>query len=121
MSVYFTADHEWIAIEGDLAKVGITNHAQLQLGDLVYVHLPQVGKEVAIGAEAAIVESVKAASDVLAPLSGTIVEVNASVSADPALVNSDPMGAGWLFKLRFSEPLEISTLLSQRAYEASLR
>jgi len=121
MTIHYTADHEWIAIEGDVATVGITEHAQSLLGDLVFVQLPDVGKEVEKGAEAAVVESVKAASEVFAPLSGTIIEINASVSADPALVNSDPVGAGWLFKLRFSEPVEISTLLSKIAYQATLR
>lgn len=121
MNLHYTADHEWISIEGDIATVGITDHAQSLLGDLVFVQLPQVGHEIEKGAEAAVVESVKTASEVFAPLSGTILEVNASVSTDPALVNSDPMGAGWLFKLSVDEPVEIGTLLSQGAYEASLR
>jgi glycine cleavage system H protein len=121
MNVHYTADHEWIAIHGEIATVGITDHAQSLLGDLVFVQLPQVGRAVDKGGEAAVVESVKAASEVFAPLSGIILEVNASLSTDPALVNSDPMGAGWLFKLSISEPLEIRTLLSQSAYEGSLR
>jgi glycine cleavage system H protein len=121
MKTHYTAAHEWIAIEGDIATVGITDHAQSLLGDIVFVQLPQVGKEVEKAAEAAAVESVKATSEVFAPLSGTIVEVNASVSTDPALVNSDPMGAGWLFKLLISEPVEISALLTKSTYEASLR
>jgi glycine cleavage system H protein len=121
MNIRYTADHEWIVIDDDIATVGITDHAQALLGDLVFVLLPQVGTEIEKGEEAAVVESVKAASDVFAPLSGTVVEVNTSVSEDPALVNSDPMGSGWLFKLSVSEPVEISSLLSQRAYEAALR
>ena len=120
MSVYYTTDHEWIAIEGDIATVGITYHAQALLGEFVFVELPQVGTELEKGAEAAVVESLKAASDVLAPLRGTILEVNASVSANPALVNSDPMGAGWLFKLSVSEPSQISSFLSHSAYVARL-
>jgi glycine cleavage system H protein len=120
MSIHFTDDHEWIAIEGDVATVGFTDYGQSLLGDLVLVQLPHVGKEIEIGEEAALVKSVKAASNILSPLSGTIVEVNASVSDNPAVIASDPMGAGWLFKLSLSEPLEISTLLSERSYETSL-
>jgi glycine cleavage system H protein len=121
MKIHYTADHEWIAIKDDIATVGITDHAQALLGDLVFVQLPDVGKELEKGAEAAVVESVKAASDVFAPLSGTVVHVNSSVTEYPALVNSDPMGTGWLFKLRICEPVEISSLLSQSAYEAGLQ
>ena len=121
MTIHYTADHEWIAVDGDVATVGITDHAQSALGDLVFVQLPAVGREFEKGTEAAVVESVKAASEVLAPLSGTILKVNVGLSADPALVNSDPMGAGWIFKLLISEPVEIATLLSKGAYEAGLR
>jgi glycine cleavage system H protein len=121
MKIHYTADHEWIALKDDIATVGITAHAQALLGDLVFVQLPEVGKELEKGEEAAVVESVKAASDVYAPLSGTVVDVNTSVSKDPALVNSDPMGTGWLFRLRVSEPMEIRSLLSQSAYESGLQ
>jgi glycine cleavage system H protein len=121
MNVYYTTDHEWIAFDGDIATVGITHHAQSLLGDLVFVQLPPVGEKVDKGGEVALVESVKAASDVLAPLSGSIVEVNASVLENPAVINSDPMGAGWLFKLKVGQPIDIDSLLSQSAYEATLR
>jgi glycine cleavage system H protein len=121
MNIHYTVDHEWIVIQNDIATVGITDHAQRLLGDLVFVQLPQVGQEIEKGSEAAVIESVKAASDVFAPLSGTVLEVNTSVSENPAVINADPMGVGWLFKLSVSEPLEISTLLSQSAYEASLQ
>ena len=121
MSIHFTDDHEWIAIEGDIATVGITDRARSLLGDLVLVQLPQVGKEVELGEEAALVKSVNTASNILSPLSGTIIEINASVSEDPTVIASDPMGAGWLFKLSVIEPLELGTLLSHSAYETGLR
>jgi glycine cleavage system H protein len=121
MSIHFTDNHEWIAIEGGVATVGMTYRAQSLLGDLVIVQLPHVGKEIEIGKEAALVNSVRVASNILCVLGGTIVEVNASVSDDPAVIASDPMGAGWLFKLSLSEPLEISTLLTKRACETTLR
>jgi len=121
MSIHFTDYHEWIAIEGDIATIGITDHARSLLGDLVMVQLPQVGKEIEIGEEAALVKSVNTASNILSPLSGTIVEVNASVSEDPTVIASDPMGAGWLFKLSIIEPIEISSLLSQSSHKTSLR
>jgi glycine cleavage system H protein len=116
MDIRYTADHEWLAIDGDTAKVGITDHAQALLGDLVFVELPSVGREVAKGSTVATVESVKAASEVYAPLTGTIVEVNAQAVDDPAVVNSDPMGTGWLFTIRFSAPSELSHLLSETDY-----
>ena len=116
MEILFTADHEWLAIDGDIAKVGITDHAQSLLGELVFVELPGIGREVVRGSTVATVESVKAASDVYAPLTGTIVEVNSRAAEDPALVNSDPLGAGWLFRIRFSEPSELSHLLSEADY-----
>ncbi len=114
MSLYYTADHEWVAIEGDVATVGITDHAQGQLGDLVFVQLPPVDEELNRGDASAVVESVKAASDVLAPLSGTVVEVNAPLAADPVAVNRDPQGAGWLFRLKLRDPAEIRGLLTTR-------
>jgi glycine cleavage system H protein len=117
MDIRFTADHEWLAIDGDIAKVGITDHAQSLLGELVFVELPGVGREVARGSTVATVESVKAASDVYAPLTGTIVEVNSRAADDPSLVNSDPMDAGWLFRIRFSQPSELSQLLTETDYQ----
>jgi glycine cleavage system H protein len=117
MDIRFTADHEWLVIDGDTARVGITDHAQSLLGDLVFVELPSVGREVAKGATVAMIESVKAASDVYSPLTGTIVEVNTAVAGDPSLVNSDPMGAGWLFKIRFNGVDELSELLTEADYQ----
>lgn len=117
MDIRFTADHEWLAIDGETARVGITDHAQSLLGDLVFVELPSVGREVTKGSTVATVESVKAASDVYAPLTGTIVEANSLVTRDPSVVNSDPMGAGWLFRIRFSEPAELSQLLTEADYQ----
>jgi glycine cleavage system H protein len=117
MSIRYTAEHEWVAVDGDLATVGITEYAQGALGDLVFVQLPEVGVSLAKGAAAAVVESVKAASDILAPLTGTIVEVNPTTVADPSLVNIDPMGAGWLFKIKLSDSSELSHLLDESAYQ----
>ena len=116
MNIRFTADHEWLAIDGDTARVGITEHAQSLLGDLVFVQLHTIGGEVARGSAVATVESVKASSDVYAPLTGTIVEVNSATTADPSLVNSDPMGAGWLFSIRFREASELGELLTESDY-----
>jgi glycine cleavage system H protein len=117
MSVHYTPSHEWIAIDGDRATVGITDHAQSLLGDLVFVQLPQVGARVAKGESIAVVESVKSVAEVYAPMSGTITEVNAAAAADPAIVNTAPMAAGWLFKLQLSAPAEAATLLSADEYE----
>lgn len=116
MDIRFTPDHEWVAIDGNAARVGITDHAQSLLGDLVFVQLPSVGQEVAKGAVVATIESVKAASDVYAPLTGTIFEVNSAAVADPSVVNSDPMGAGWLFSIRFREAAELGDLLGEADY-----
>jgi len=116
----FTADHEWLRIDGDVAVVGITEHAQEQLGDLVFVELPASGKSFAKGAPAAVVESVKAASDVYAPISGQIVETNESIVADPTIVNSDPLGNGWFFKLKIADPSEIDSLMDEQSYKAQL-
>ncbi|MDP8986121.1 MAG: glycine cleavage system protein GcvH [Pseudomonadota bacterium] len=118
MDIRYTAEHEWVAVEGDLATVGITDHAQRALGDLVFVQLPEVGARLAKGAAAAVVESVKAASDVLAPLSGTVIATNPATVADPALVNSAPTGAGWLFKIKMSNAAELSELLDESAYRS---
>jgi glycine cleavage system H protein len=113
----FTRDHEWIRIEGDLAVVGITDYAQSQLGDVVYVELPEIGRRVEKGKEAAVVESVKAASEVYAPVSGEVAEVNEEIAADPAKVNADPMGEGWFMKLRLADPQELDGLLDEMAYQ----
>jgi glycine cleavage system H protein len=116
----FTPDHEWLRIDGDVAVVGITPHAQEQHGDLVFVELPPSGKSFAKGAPAAVVESVKAASEVYAPITGEIVEINQSIVADPTLVNSDPLGDGWFFKLKIANPSEIASLMDEKAYNAQI-
>jgi glycine cleavage system H protein len=116
MSTYFTKDHEWIRVEGDLATVGISNHAQEQLGDIVFAEVPEAGRQLSKGQEAAVVESVKAASDVYAPVSGEVVEGNAALGDDPAVVNSDPEGAGWFFKLKLSDTSELDGLMDEAAY-----
>jgi len=116
-SLRFTTEHEWIRLEGDLAVVGITDYAQSQLGDVVYVELPEIGRQVEKGKEAAVVESVKAASEVYAPASGEVAEVNEAIAADPAKVNADPMGEGWFIKLRLADPKELDGLLDEEAYK----
>ncbi len=113
----FTEEHEWLDIEGDMATVGITAHAADLLGDLVYVELPAVDAVFEKGANAATVESVKAASDVYCPLAGVIVDVNDAIVADPALVNSDPTGTGWFFRLRLTNPADADGLLDEAAYQ----
>ena len=113
----FTTDHEWIRIEGDLAVIGITDYAQSQLGDVVYVELPKVGRRVEKGKEAAVVESVKAASEVYAPVSGEVAEINEAIAADPAKVNADAMGEGWFIKLRHLDPGELDGLMDEAAYQ----
>lgn len=114
----YTDQHEWLAIDGDVATVGITHHAQDQLGDIVHVELPAVGKTFAKGKGACEVESVKAVSDVYAPISGTVVEVNGALDGNESVINSDPHGGGWLFKLRVGNPAELAELLDAAAYEA---
>ena len=116
MSRYFTQEHEWISVEGDTATVGITDFAQAQLGDIVFVEVPSAGTQVAKGGDAAVVESVKAASDVYAPASGEVSEANAALEADPSLVNSAPEGDGWFFRLTLSDPSELETLMDEAAY-----
>jgi len=118
MTIQYTEDHEWIAIEGGIATVGITPHAQDALGDVVFVDLPEVGSTHAQKDVAGVVESVKAAADVYMPVSGEITEVNEALRADPALANSDPMGAGWFFKVRLSQPGEVAALMDEAAYKA---
>ena len=113
----FTDDHEWLKIEGGVATVGITEHATEQLGDLVFVELPEAGTEFEQGDTAATLESVKAATDVYAPLAGEIVESNAAIVDDPAIVNSDPMGEGWFFKLKLADPSAADALMDEDAYK----
>jgi glycine cleavage system H protein len=113
----FTNDHEWLRIESEIATVGITSYAQEQLGDLVFVELPQTGRKLEKGMPAAVVESVKAASDVYSPINGEVSEVNGKVVQEPALVNSDPMGKGWLFKLKIVDLAEIDALMDEAAYK----
>ena len=112
----FTRDHEWVRLDSDLAVIGITDYAQSQLGDVVYVELPQIGRRIEQGKEAAVVESVKAASEVFAPVSGEVAAVNEALAADPATVNADPMGEGWFLKLRLADPKELDALLDEAAY-----
>jgi glycine cleavage system H protein len=113
----FTKDHEWIRQDGDTAVIGITDYAQQQLGDIVYVELPAVGTMVEAGKEAAVVESAKAASEVYAPVSGEIVAVNESISGDPAKVNTDPMGEGWFLSVRLADPKALDGLMDEAAYQ----
>ena len=118
MSRYFTPEHEWIEVDGEVGTVGITGYAQGQLGDVVFVDVPAEGRELSKGDEAATVESVKAASDVYTPASGTVLEGNAALADTPDLVNTDPEGEGWFFKLTLSDPTEVETLMDEAAYEA---
>ena len=113
----FTDEHEWLKLDGDIATVGITEYATVQLGDLVFVQLPEVGATVTKGGEAAVVESVKAASDVFAPLDGEVVAINETVASDPAVVTSDPMNAGWLFKLKLADVKALDALMDEAAYK----
>jgi glycine cleavage system H protein len=116
MSLKYTEDHEWIKAEGGIATVGITHHAQDALGDVVFVELPEVGKTLAQKETAGVVESVKAAADVYMPLSGEVTEVNEALRADPSLANSDPLGAGWFFKVKLSKPDEVNALMDETSY-----
>jgi glycine cleavage system H protein len=118
MSLHYTKEHEWIRVEGDIATVGITDFAQAQLGDVVFVEVPEAGRQVSKGSEAAVVESVKAASDVYAPVSGEVVEGNQALVDDSALVNSDPEGEGWFFRLRLSNPGELEGLMDADSYRS---
>ena len=116
MPVYFTKEHEWISVDGDTATIGISDHAQEQLGDIVFAEVPEAGRRLAKGQEAAVVELVKAASDIYAPVSGEVIEGNQAVAGDPSLVNSDPEGQGWFFKLKLDNPGELDGLMDQAAY-----
>ncbi|HEY3911758.1 MAG TPA: glycine cleavage system protein GcvH [Stellaceae bacterium] len=113
----FTKEHEWVRLDGELAVIGITDYAQTQLGDVVYVELPEIGRRVEQGKEAAVVESVKAASEVYAPVSGEVVEVNEALAAEPAKVNADPLGEGWFLKVRLDDPKELDGLMDEAAYQ----
>ena len=114
----YTDEHEWLRLEGDHVVVGITAYATEQLGDIVFVELPDADTSVTKGDEVVVIESVKAASDILAPLDGTLVEVNPALSDDPTLVNTDPLGAGWFFKMKLSDPSELDGLMDEAAYNA---
>jgi glycine cleavage system H protein len=116
MTTYFTQEHEWIKVEGDTATVGITDHAQEALGDIVFTEVPDAGKQLTKGQEAAVVESVKAASDVYSPVTGEVIEGNQAVADDPSLVNSDPEGGGWFFKIKLSDSGELEGLMDEGAY-----
>jgi len=116
----YAASHEWVRVEGEAATVGITDHAQHELTDVVFVELPAVGRELRAGEACAVVESVKTASDVYAPVSGTVTAVNEALAANPGLVNSDPYGAGWFFRLRLARPAELANLLDAAAYRAQI-
>ena len=116
MSLYFTREHEWVRVDGDTATVGITDHAQEALGDIVFTEVPAAGKQLSKGQEAAVVESVKAASDVYSPVSGEVLEGNQAVVDDPALVNSDPDGDGWFFKVKLSNSGELDGLMDEASY-----
>ena len=116
MTVYFTKEHEWVRVDGNNATVGISNHAQEQLGDIVFAETPQAGRSLRKGEEAAVVESVKAASDVYSPISGTVIEGNPALADDPAIVNNDPEGAGWFFKIEVTNPSELDGLMDENAY-----
>ena len=118
MSLYFTKDHEWVRVDGDSATVGISDHAQAALGDIVFAELPEAGRSLYKGDEAAVVESVMAASDVYAPVSGTVTEANAALGDDPALANREPEEGGWFFKLTLSDPSELDGLIDEPAYRA---
>jgi glycine cleavage system H protein len=118
-SLRYSESHEWVLVDGDIATVGITHHAQDALGDIVHVELPAVGKKVKQGAGAAEVESVKAVSDIYAPVSGEVVEVNTTLDGNESTINQDPHGAGWLFKIRMSDPSELDAMMDAAAYEAA--
>jgi glycine cleavage system H protein len=116
MTTYYTKDHEWVRVEGNQATVGISSHAQEQLGDIVFAEAPAAGRSLRKGEEAAVVESVKAASDVYSPISGTVVEGNPAIADDPAIINNDPEDGGWFFKIEVSDPSELDGLMDEAAY-----
>ncbi len=118
MSIHYTKDHEWVRIDGDVATVGISNHAQEALGDIVFAEVPETGKQLNKGDDAAVVESVKAASDVYAPVSGEVIQGNGAIADDPSLINSDPEGNGWFFTMKLSDTSELEGLMDEAAYKA---
>jgi glycine cleavage system H protein len=118
---HYSKDHEYIVIEGDVGTVGISEHAQAQLGDVVFVELPAVGAKFAAGAQAAVVESVKAASEVFSPVSGEVVAVNSALEGEPSLINEDAMGKGWIWKIKLSDAGEIDALMDEAAYQEFLK
>jgi glycine cleavage system H protein len=118
---HFSKDHEYIIVDGDVGTVGISEHAQAQLGDVVFVELPAVGDKVAQGAQAAVVESVKAASEVFSPASGEVVAVNGALEGEPSLINEDAMGKGWIVKIKLSDPAELDELMDEAAYQDFLK
>ena len=118
MTTLFTSDHEWLRIEGDVATIGITDYAQSQLGDVVFIELPKVGRTLKKAEAAAVVESVKAASDVYAPISGEVIEVNDAITEEPGLVNADAGGKAWFFKMKISDKGELGGLMDEAAYKA---
>lgn len=120
MSTRYTKDHEWIRLDGDVATVGITEHAQEQLGDIVYVELPEIGRKVTKGGDAAVVESVKAASDVYSPVSGEVVAINDALGSSPGAINEEAEGKGWFFRLKLTSPNELNELMSAEQYKAFL-
>jgi glycine cleavage system H protein len=117
-NVRFSKDHEWISVDGDVGTIGITDYAQQQLGDVVFVELPAVGRKVTKGGDAAVVESVKAASEVFSPVTGEVVEINQAIVDEPAKVNTDPMGEAWFFKVRLADPSELDGLMDEAGYAA---
>ncbi|MEP3278973.1 MAG: glycine cleavage system protein GcvH [Stappiaceae bacterium] len=118
MTIFFTNDHEWISVDGNVSTIGITNYAQEQLGDVVFVELPDAGKSLSKGDEAAVVESVKAASEIYAPVSGDITEVNSILADAPEKVNADPQGAAWFIKMTLSDPSELEGLMDEATYKS---
>ena len=120
-SVKYTEEHEWVRLDGDVATIGITNYAQEQLGDVVFVEVPQVGRKVEKGESVAVVESVKAASDIFAPVSGEVVEANAALADSPGDVNAEPMGKGWFFKIRIADKAQLDGLMDEAAYDAFVK
>jgi glycine cleavage system H protein len=119
--VKYSNEHEWIRVEGDVGAIGITNYAQEQLGDVVFVDVPQAGRKIAKGESVAVVESVKAASDIYAPVSGEVIESNAELANTPGDVNSEPMGKGWFFKMKLSDKSELDGLMDEKAYDAFVK
>lgn len=116
----YNKSHEWVLLDGDTATIGISDHAQEELTDVVFVELPPIGKTIDLGDPTAVVESVKAASDIFSPISGEVIEANEEVESDPSLVNSDPYGKGWIFKLKVKDPAQVESLMDAAAYRAML-